>query len=127
MPLILIADDSPEIRGCAALALSNRGYAVLLAENGRRALEILRRGAVDLVLTDLVMPEYEGIEFIVAAHAEFPRLPVIAMSGARDRAAYLRSAVHLGAARTIEKPFDVATLIDAVERALRPAAASGAP
>lgn len=126
MPLVLIADDSPEIRGCAALALSSRGYAVLLAENGKRALETLRHEAVDLVLTDLVMPEYEGIELIIAVHAEFPRLPVIAMSGARDRAAYLRSAMHLGATCTIQKPFDVATLISAVEGALGPSAGSTA-
>lgn len=122
MPLILIADDSPEIRGCAALALSNRGYKVLLAEDGRRALEILRSEAVDLVLTDLVMPECEGIELIIAVRARFPRLPMIAMSGARERVAYLRSAVHLGAMRTIEKPFDVATLLSTVEAVLRPAA-----
>ncbi len=108
------------------MALSNHGYTVLPAENGRRALEILRREAVDLLLTDLVMPEYEGIELIIKVHAEFPPLPVIAMSGARERGAYLRSAVHLGATRTIQKPFDVTTLISAVEGALGPAAGSTA-
>ncbi len=114
---ILVVDDHPEIRELLRDILEDRGYRVVEACNGRAALEALRRGPIDLVLTDLIMPEVEGIETITAMRRQWPGLGIVAISGAGE-GCYLRAARLLGACETVCKPFSTATIVGIVERLL---------
>ncbi len=119
MARILIIDDEAAVHEMLGAALRNLGHEVILATHGRQALNFLRAQPVDLVLTDLVMPEQDGIETIMALRHLFPALPVLAMSGASKHSPlYLEIAAHLGVRRTLTKPFDLATLYAAVDETL---------
>lgn len=68
MPTILVVDDEPEVRGMAKTALERAGYALVIeANSGNDALEILRKGGVDFMITDLVMPNMNGLELVSSA------------------------------------------------------------
>ena len=102
-----------------ARTLTAAGHRTTQATDGRRALDRLRAEPADLVLTDLVMPEQDGIETIMALRQLFPGLPVIAMSGAAGNAGlYLEVARQLGVRRTLPKPFDAPTLLRAIDETL---------
>ena len=116
--MILVADDNPDIRSACMMALSSRAYSVVVASDGLGALDLLRRHPVQLLITDLVMPDGSGTELIANVQREFPELPVIAMSGNLGAERNLRRAENLGAIVTLQKPFDVGTLLAAVERSL---------
>ena len=79
---ILIADDDPDVRGYLAEVLSGAGHQVVEAEDGREALRRYNVEPVDLVLTDLCMPEKEGLETMRALREQSRRLKVIVISGA---------------------------------------------
>jgi PAS domain S-box-containing protein len=114
---ILVVDDEAPIRALLRDILGFEGYRVIEAVNGREAIELARTGMVDLVVTDLVMPEQEGIETITQLHRELPWLPLIAMSGAFG-GEYLGIAKVLGARATLLKPIDPAALAAAIHHAL---------
>ncbi len=114
---ILVVDDDPGVRDVIRSMLEASGYSVLLAENGREAMRLLKTERADLILTDLVMPEQEGIETIKALRREYPELKVIAMSGAFG-GDYLRIAAYLGAHATLAKPIQMETLLRLVEETL---------
>jgi CheY-like chemotaxis protein len=97
--------------------LADAGYAALVAEDGTRALKMVRAQKFDLVLTDLVMPEKEGIEIIQSMHKELPELKIIAMSGAFG-GGFLKMAKLLGAHATLAKPVAPDQLIAAVRGVL---------
>jgi len=119
MARILVIDDEPVVREVISRALIAQHHQIIQAADGREALNLLRTESVDLVLTDLVMPEQDGVETIMALRHNHPALPVIAMSGDVNRAGlYLDIARHLGVKRTLAKPFDVGTLIRAVDEIL---------
>jgi CheY-like chemotaxis protein len=119
MASILVIDDESAICEVIARTLAAAGHTVTQAADGRRALDHLRAQPADLVLTDLVMPELDGIETIMALRHLFPALPVIAMSGATGNAGlYLEIAKHLGVRHTLAKPFTAATLLDAINTTL---------
>ena len=117
---ILVVDDSADIRGFMRAALEHEGYRVALAANGREALEQQRTHAAELLITDIFMPDVDGIETIARFKSEFPSVRVIAMSagGAARMQDYLRIAGYIGADAVIAKPFGVEELIRAVRRAL---------
>jgi DNA-binding response OmpR family regulator len=121
---ILIVDDDPAVTRFASRALTHAGFEVLLAENGRRAMTILREQSVDLVITDIVMPEMEGLELIGALRRSQPLLPVVAISGAFD-GQYLDMALVLGARASLRKPLSTSKLLETVRQTLR-LGASGA-
>lgn len=102
-------------------ALTLAGHEVTVATNGRSALQILEAGAFDLVLTDIVMPEMEGLELIRTIRKQSPAPKIISMSGGGRGAAddYLELAKRFGAARTVEKPFNVNDLTAVVDEVLR--------
>ncbi len=100
---VLVVDDDPGVREVVRMMLESAGYHVSLASNGKRAMESLQKEPFDLILTDLVMPEQEGIETIKAIRRDYPDLKVVAMSGAFG-GDYLRIASLLGAHGTIPKP-----------------------
>ena len=119
MAHILIIDDEVPLRTVLAQILSDAGHTVSQAEDGRQATDLLRCTSVDLVITDIVMAELDGIELIIALRHQFPALPVIAMSGACHNASlYLEIAMRLGARRTLSKPFTANVLLTAVDELL---------
>src|ERR1700738_2092640 len=104
---ILVIDDDHLVLYTLTRILERNGYEVVTATDGRRAMAIFRDERPDVVITDLIMPEQEGIETIMMIRHERPEVGVIAISGgARSRNFdYLRMAGSLGAAEVIRKPF----------------------
>jgi DNA-binding response OmpR family regulator len=110
---ILVIEGNLDLRDYLRLALETQGYQVLTARNGEEALGYLNGHPVDVVLTDIFMPEMDGIETIAALRKLFPDIRVIAMSG-RPGVDYLAVARELGVARTLRKPFDIEELLAAL-------------
>ena len=102
-------------------ALTLAGHQVTAATDGRNALQILEGGTFDLVITDIVMPEMEGLELIRQIRKQSPAPKIIGMSGGGRGTAddYLELAKRFGAARTLAKPFTVKELTAAVDDVLR--------
>lgn len=115
---ILVVDDDDAVRDLVAAILRSGGYDVSVANDGRQALTKLANESFDVVVTDLVMPEQEGIETIRLIRRDFPAVKVIAMSGAFG-GDYLRIAGHLGAHGTIAKPAGMQTVLETVRRVLQ--------
>ncbi|MCE5310343.1 MAG: response regulator [Acidobacteriales bacterium] len=115
--VVLVVDDDDGVRQVLRLMLESGGYRVLEAADGRKALEQVRSENIDVVMTDLVMPEQEGFETIQAIRRERPSLKVIAMSGAFG-GEFLHIAKLLGALSTLQKPLKVEQVLAAVADAL---------
>jgi two-component system response regulator MtrA len=98
--------------------LEKAGFRVVTAANGREAVRQLREHAVHVVVTDILMPEMDGIELIRTIVADGLMLPIIATSGADDWDAYLGMAAQLGAKATLRKPVDAAELVAKIEELL---------
>jgi CheY-like chemotaxis protein len=114
---ILVVDDEPGIRSVLKRFLAKSGYTVLESPNGRDALEQLRQCKVDLLISDIVMPERDGLEVLRSLRKEFPGLRVIIISGAFE-GRFLRIAEMLGARATLHKPLRLNLLLDAVRQVL---------
>jgi DNA-binding NtrC family response regulator len=119
MARILVIDDAAAVRELLEQMLRLAGHEVLLAGNGKEGLDLLRRQPVELVITDLFMPEKEGLETIQELQRDFSNLPVIAMSGEPGMPSLLGIAKRFGAVKTIEKPFDRTEMMAAIDEALR--------
>uniref|UniRef100_Q020C1 histidine kinase n=1 Tax=Solibacter usitatus (strain Ellin6076) TaxID=234267 RepID=Q020C1_SOLUE len=114
---ILVIDDDAEVNGLLRHILTGAGYHVVVACDGKKGMDVLERQPVDLVITDLVMPEQEGLETVTRLHAQRPKLPVIAISGAFG-GSFLKAAGMLGATATLAKPIAADTLLRVVEQSL---------
>jgi CheY-like chemotaxis protein len=119
MPRILVADDDEDLRELLRLMLAKMGHEVVLAKNGKEAVDFCAEQLPDLVLTDLIMPEREGLETIGSLRQTWPHLKIIAMSGgARMNAGdLLKIAKLMGAREVLAKPFshqDLQNTIDSV-------------
>jgi DNA-binding response OmpR family regulator len=112
---VLVIDDNADLCANLRAGLEIEGYEVLTASNGEQGLKQLARQKVDAVVTDLFMPDKDGIETIVALRERFPGLGIIAMSG-RLGATYLPVAQEIGASTVLNKPFSLAQLIAALRR-----------
>jgi len=111
------------------LMLVHHGHTVMEARDGHEGLQLFPSTHADLVITDIVMPEQEGIEVVMALRSEHPGLKIIAISGGgRTNAAedYLQLARRLGADLTLAKPFASAALLAAIQELL-PADAASVP
>lgn len=115
MKLVLVIDDEAAVRAVLDRILRRAGYDVVQACNGSEGLERIEQDAPDLVITDLVMPEREGLDTITEIGKRFQGLPVIAMTGADAGELYLSIAGKLGAVRVLSKPFTNDQLLEAVE------------
>ncbi len=105
---ILLIDDDESFRRMLRILLERSGYDVMEAANGRDGIRRFGHSPADLVITDMVMPDMEGIETIRALREADDRVPIIAISGGGIGAAgaYLNAACRLGAACSFSKPFD---------------------
>ena len=120
MAYILIIDDDPSLRATMRRILERGGHTVQEAENGLTGLQAVESDPPDLVVTDLFMPEKEGIETIVELRDRYPHIGVVAVSGALadDDGGPLHDAELFGADATLAKPFDVQTFLDTVASVL---------
>jgi CheY-like chemotaxis protein len=115
---VLVVDDDAAVRDLVAAMLETGGYRVAVASNGREALSLLASEGFEVIVTDLVMPEQEGIETIKLIRRDYPAVKVIAMSGAFG-GDYLRIAGYLGAHGTIAKPLRIQTVMETVRSVLK--------
>lgn len=120
MATILIIDDEPSVRTALARILQADGHEVVEAANGVQATGIVQDAGVDLVFTDIFMPEMDGIEFVLWVVERFPDCPVVAMSGggATPMDTVLGDAEALGAVAVVEKPLDPSVIRRVVGRHL---------
>jgi CheY-like chemotaxis protein len=117
MAKILIIDDDPQIRRLIGRILSGEGHDVAAAENGTDGLRRFRAERPDLVISDILMPEKEGIETIIEIRREAPSIPILAISG-DSGGGFLGFATKLGASRALPKPFRNTELIEVVKQLL---------
>ena len=120
MAQILIIDDDPQFRKTLFAILTKANYDVLQAENGNEELRVLSTNACDLVISDIFMPEKEGIETITEIRADYPDMKIIAISGGMPFSStdFLGIAEKLGADITIQKPFEREVILQAVSELL---------
>ena len=116
MAVILIIDDDYLFRKMLRKTLERDGYKVLEASNGLEGVNVFKEHQADLVITDIIMPEQEGIETIAQLRKDYPTLKIIAMSGGGliKPANYLNIARKLFAQRTFQKPFNHKYFLNAV-------------
>jgi CheY-like chemotaxis protein len=117
---ILVVDDEAELRDLVSRVLIDAGYKVVCAADGQEASRALSRAAFDLILTDVIMPEKDGMQVISEARRMRPDMRIVAMSGgghlARDQ--YLKMAKALGAHAVLEKPFGTEVLVETIHSVL---------
>jgi CheY-like chemotaxis protein len=120
MPRILVIEDEADVRHGLVRVLANAGYQVVETASGGDGLRLYREQGADLVLTDIIMPDTNGIEVIRGLQVLAPGLPVIAMSaGERSRDfELLANAQVLGAVSLLRKPFSKQELLSVVAAAL---------
>lgn len=121
MARILVIDDDEQVLDMLYESLTREGFDVLKASNGEQGLRIYRQEPVDLIITDILMPEKEGIETIIELRQDFPDVKIIAMSGGgrigtKD---YLHLAKIFGVQRTFTKPVAREQLLDAIKELLK--------
>ncbi|MHA1153245.1 MAG: response regulator [Alphaproteobacteria bacterium] len=120
MARILVIDDEDELRSMLRQMLEYAGHEVSEAVNGAEGIEIYQRDTPDLIITDIIMPEKEGVETIIALLRADPALPIIAISGGGrlDATDFLSMAKKLGARHSLTKPFRRDQLLEAVSDCL---------
>lgn len=118
VPTILVVDDEEPIRKLILIVLQRFGYRVLLAANGKQAKAYIGQEEIDLIITDLYMPQMDGLELVMHLRKQSRAIPVIAISGALSGRSenMLHTVRMLGAAVTLPKPFKVQELIAAVNQ-----------
>ena len=121
MARVLVVEDDEQVRIVLREILEPEGHEVLEAPNGEVGTTLYRRDPVDLVTTNIVMPEKDGLELIRELRADFPGVKIIAISGCDpdDGKGYLSLAETYGARCTVPKPFSPDTIRTAVEELLK--------
>jgi CheY-like chemotaxis protein len=116
---LLVVDDNADTRESMKLLLERAGYDVEVAQNGAHALEMQRALGAEILITDIFMPELDGLETIERFRREFPAVKIIAMTGGGvnfNRENYLLSADVAGADAVLRKPFEKSTLLQALQK-----------
>lgn len=114
---ILIIDDDPLVRYTLAKILTSHGYDVVTAIDGQRGFDSLQSENPQIVITDMIMPEQEGIETIIRIRRERPEIGIVAISGGGryGNMDFLPMAQSLGASQTLAKPFEADELLHCVQ------------
>jgi two-component system chemotaxis response regulator CheY len=121
MQRVLVIDDDDQLRMMMRRGLERAGYAVADAPNGKVGLQLNRQQPADLIITDIFMPEKEGLETIRELKSEFPDAKIIAVSGGSGKTADFSALPHakkFGALRVLSKPFGLKDLVMAVTELL---------
>ena len=119
MARILVIDDDSDTRAMLEQTLKPAGYEVISAADGREGVELHRASPADLVITDLYMPNQDGVKTIRELRSYFPELAIVAMSGNADTGTFLSVTRKLGTVGILQKPFLPDELLAVVEKALR--------
>lgn len=116
MTRILIIDDDVQVLDMLRQTLENEGYEIITAPNGKEGAHLYREDPADLVITDIIMPEKEGLETIIELKKDFPDVKIIAISGGgkSNPEEYLQMAKMLGAKHIFAKPVEREELLKAV-------------
>lgn len=121
MARILVIEDEADIRGLYRKLLEQAGHEVIEAPDGGVGVKLYRNNPTDLIITDIIMPEKEGLETIMELRRDFRHAKIIAISGggaAMTSETCLHLAKGLGAAKALAKPFSKQELLDAVTEVL---------
>ena len=121
MARIIVIDDDVQIRVLLKEILQQEGYEVVDAPDGLEGVRLYRENPADLVITDIIMPEKEGLEIIRELRTDFPEVKIMAISGGGriGPEPYLQIAERLGAKSILTKPIERDELIGAVRMALK--------
>ena len=116
---VLLIEDEDAVRKVVRMMLERDRHEVTEAGNGRLGLEQLKSGAFDLVITDIIMPDMEGVETVMTVRRQHPGVKIIAMSGGgrTGNVDFLSAAAKLGASATLQKPFTRSALTAALDQA----------
>ncbi len=120
MPGVLIVEDDKELREMLKMSLLRRNFTVLEAENGKEAITHFKPSLTDLVVTDLIMPEEDGLKVVIKLRELKPSIKIIAISGGGKvgPGSYLNLAKALGADAIYSKPFSINDLTAKIEQLL---------
>ena len=120
MARILIIDDNPEVLSTYGRILEHAGYEIVFAADGNEGIRVFREKSPDLVITDIVMPEKEGLETIGELKRDFPDVKIIAISGSGklNSGYYLKAAKQIGAEYSLAKPIEREELLETVRECL---------
>lgn len=118
MTRILVIDDDANIREIIVEMLTDAGYEVVAAGSGTNGIRLFRQAPFDLVVTDLIMPDKDGLEVVMELRKDFPGVKIITLSGNPFGRSSLETSRALGAARTLGKPFSEDQLLEAVRDVL---------
>ena len=120
MARILIIDDNTEVLGTYSRILEHAGYEVVVTTDGKKGIRTFREKPTDLVITDIIMPEKEGLETIMELRRDFPDVKIIAISGGAflEPKDYLALAKQFGATCTLTKPIEQEELLETVRGCL---------
>lgn len=129
MARILLVDDDDDVRRAMSRTLERLGHEITSARAGREALASMEECAPDLLLTDINMPDMDGIELMMAVRKRWPGVPIIAVSGGGmlPKDLLLANASVLGAVATLQKPVELSALKEALGSALGPSAPASPP
>ena len=137
MARILVIDDDEAVREATAMVLEGERFEVVAVADGKSGIEAVRAGAFDLVIVDLFMPGFDGLQTTKAIRRLNPRVPIIAASGfmlgsrCPEMPNFDAMATEVGASSTLYKPFQPAALLQAIEEAFKrrakPALATATP
>ena len=116
MAKILVVDDDKLTRMMLGDALSEAGHEVIEADDGKKVVGLLRQHSPHILITDIIMPDQEGIETILLMKRDYPALPIIAISGKNE---YLTMAETFGANAIMSKPIDEKQLLMHVDELLK--------
>ena len=118
MARILVIDDEPQVRRLIRQMLARAGHEVVEAADGAEGLASVRTARPDVIVTDILMPNKEGIETVRELNREAPGLPILVISGNPGSTLYMEMAKMLGAHAALAKPFRAAELLRAVDALL---------
>jgi DNA-binding response OmpR family regulator len=121
MARIILLEDSNSLRGILKKTLEYEGHEVLEAQDGKAGERLYREGCPELVITDIVMPNKDGIETIIELRRDFPGIKILAISGGGRLGSelYLDMAKSLGAHDILGKPFKQKDLVESVRKLLK--------